>query len=166
MNKENNYIDDIDQMTNEVYVGDEDSAQEYADDADDKESAYQEVKDVIRQTAREDEKPASSSFTLRQILGGDILSTQFLRQQIWLILLIALFTIIYVGNRYSCQKKMLTINHLNKEVVEQRYKMLSLSSDLTERCRETQVLQELRENNDTTLHIADQPPFIIEIPEE
>ncbi len=153
-------------MTNEVYVGDEDSAQEYADDADDKESAYQEVKDVIRQTAREDEKPASSSFTLRQILGGDILSTQFLRQQIWLILLIALFTIIYVGNRYSCQKKMLTINHLNKEVVEQRYKMLSLSSDLTERCRETQVLQELRENNDTTLHIADQPPFIIEIPEE
>lgn len=166
MNKENNYIDDIDQMTNEVYVGDEDSAQEYGDDADDKESAYQEVKDVIRQTAREDEKPASSSFTLRQILGGDILSTQFLRQQIWLILLIALFTIIYVGNRYSCQKKMLTINHLNKEVVEQRYKMLSLSSDLTERCRETQVLQELRENNDTTLHIADQPPFIIEIPEE
>ena len=153
-------------MTNEVYVGDEDSAQEYGDDADDKESAYQEVKDVIRQTAREDEKPASSSFTLRQILGGDILSTQFLRQQIWLILLIALFTIIYVGNRYSCQKKMLTINHLNKEVVEQRYKMLSLSSDLTERCRETQVLQELRENNDTTLHIADQPPFIIEIPEE
>ena len=166
MNKENNYIDDIDQMTNEVYVGDEDSAQEYGDDADDKESAYQEVKDVIRQTAREDEKPASSSFTLRQILGGDILSTQFLRQQIWLILLIALFTIIYVGNRYSCQKKMLTINHLNKEVVEQRYKMLSLSSDLTERCRETQVLQELRENNDTTLHIADHPPFIIEIPEE
>lgn len=166
MNKENNYIDDIDQMTNEVYVGDEDPAQGYGDDADDKESAYQEVKDVIRQTAREDEKPASSSFTLRQILGGDILSTQFLRQQIWLILLVALFTIIYVGNRYSCQKKMLTINHLNKEVVEQRYKMLSLSSDLTERCRETQVLQELRENNDTTLHIADQPPFIIEIPEE
>lgn len=166
MKKTDNYIDDIDQMTNEVYVGDEDSAQEYGDAADDKESAYQEVKDVIRQTAREDEKPASSSFTLRQILGGDILSTQFLRQQIWLILLVALFAIIYVGNRYSCQKKMLTINHLNKEVVEQRYKMLSLSSDLTERCRETQVLQELRENNDTTLHIADQPPFIIEIPEE
>lgn len=173
MNKKNDYIDDIDQMTDEVYVGDPDLADTDGSDTDgyddaesEKEAAYKEVKDVIRQTAREDEKPSSSSFTLRQILGGDILSTQFLRQQIWVILLIALFSIIYVGNRYSCQKKMLTINHLNKEVVEQRYKMLSVSSELTERCRETQVLQILRENNDTTLHIADQPPYIIEIPEE
>ncbi|MBR5687072.1 MAG: hypothetical protein IKX36_03845 [Prevotella sp.] len=149
-----------------MYVGDENSEQEYDGASGGKEAAYQEVKEVIQQTAREDEQPASSSFSLREILGGDILSTQFLRQQIWLILLIALFSIIYVGNRYSCQKKMLTINHLNKQVVEQRYKMLSVSSELTERCRETQVLQLLRENNDTTLHIADQPPYIIEIPEE
>ena len=110
MNKENNYIDDIDRMTNEVYVGDENSEQEYDGASGGKEAAYQEVKEVIQQTAREDEQPASSSFSLREILGGDILSTQFLRQQIWLILLIALFSIIYVGNRYSCQKKMLTIN--------------------------------------------------------
>ena len=124
------------------------------------------IKEAIEEAAREDEKPSSSSYTLREILGGDILSTRFLRQQIWIILLVTIFVIIYVGNRYSCQKKMLTINHLNKELVVQRYKMLSASSELTERCRETQVLQMLRENNDTTLHISDQPPYVIEIPEE
>lgn len=143
---------------------------ESPDDPDDpdrpRKRAKASIKEAIEEAAREDEKPSSSSYTLREILGGDILSTRFLRQQIWTILLVTIFVIIYVGNRYSCQKKMLTINHLNKELVVQRYKMLSASSELTERCRETQVLQMLRENNDTTLHISDQPPYVIEIPEE
>ncbi len=145
-------------------------APESPDDPDDpdqpRKKAKASIKEAIEEAAREDEKPSSSSYTLREILGGDILSTRFLRQQIWTILLVTIFVIIYVGNRYSCQKKMLTINHLNKELVVQRYKMLSASSELTERCRETQVLQMLRENNDTTLHISDQPPYVIEIPEE
>ena len=124
------------------------------------------LRKAIQETAREDERPSSASNSLRKILGGDILSTKFLRKQIWTIIIVTVFLIIYVGNRYSCQKKMLTINHLNKELQDQRYKMLSVSSDLTERCRETQVLQMLRENNDTTLHISDIPPYVIEIPEE
>ena len=85
-----------------------------------------------------------------------------LRRQIWLILLIVVFIIVYVANRYSCQKSMLEINKLNKELVETKYKTLSLSSLLTERCRESHVMAMLRENNDTTLHTSDQPPYIID----
>ena len=181
MKKRKDYIDDpdIDQQTNELLAEDlvaEPGAPDDPENPDDPESpddpdrprkrAKASIKEAIEEAAREDEKPSSSSYTLREILGGDILSTRFLRQQIWTILLVTIFVIIYVGNRYSCQKKMLTINHLNKELVVQRYKMLSASSELTERCRETQVLQMLRENNDTTLHISDQPPYVIEIPEE
>lgn len=177
MNHQRQHIEDpdYDQMTDEVLAEDLESSENFEDSEDSERSENTEnsekpskasIKEAIQEAAREDEKPASSSFTLREILGGDILSTKFLRQQIWLILLVAIFLIIYVGNRYSCQKKMLTINHLNKELVVQRYKMLSISSELTERCRETQVLQMLRENNDTTLHISDLPPYVIEIPEE
>ena len=71
------------------------------------------LKEVIEETAREDEQPLSSQLTLRKILGGDILNNRSIRQQIWLILLIVFFTIIYVANRYSCQKILIEIDRLN-----------------------------------------------------
>ena len=120
------------------------------------------LQEVIREQAIEGEAPMSKNFTLRKILGGDILTTQTMRRQIWLFLLITLFIIIYISNRYSCQKSMLEINRLNKELVDTKYKTLSLSSVLTERCRESHVMMLLRENNDTTLHTSDQPPYIID----
>ena len=103
--------------------------------------------------------------TLRTILGGDILNAKFLREQLWLILLIVVFVIVYVAFRYNSQKSLLEINRLNKELVEARYRTLSLSSVLTERCRESRVQALLKETNDSTLHAADQPPYIVNIPE-
>ena len=44
------------------------------------------IKAAIEEQAREDEQPQSSNFTLRKILGGDILSTRLLRNNIWLII--------------------------------------------------------------------------------
>ena len=52
------------------------------------------LKEVIEENAREDEKPFSSRLTLRTILGGDILNTQAIRRQVWLILLITVFAIL------------------------------------------------------------------------
>src|SRR3712207_7970117 len=54
------------------------------------------LKEVLIEQVTEDEAPASSKFTLRKVLGGDILSTQTIRNQIWVILLIAFFLIIYI----------------------------------------------------------------------
>ena len=36
---------------------------------------------------------------------------------------------------------------------------------LTEKCRESHVLDMLKQNNDSLLHIADQPPYIIYVPQ-
>ena len=123
------------------------------------------LKEVIEETAREDEQPFSSQFTLRKILGGDILNTRSIRRQIWLILLIALFTIFYVANRYSCQKDLIEIDHLNKVFQKSKYKALSKSSELTEMSRESNVLEALKANKDSSLKQASQPPFLIEIPQ-
>ena len=81
-----------------------------------------------------------------------------------LMLLITFFMIFYVSNRYSCQKQQIKIDNLNTELKKSKYKTLSLSSVLTERCRESHVVEMLRANNDTTIHSADQPPYIIMIP--
>lgn len=46
------------------------------------------LKEVIAKQAIEEEASGSSSFTLRKILGGDILTAQIIRRQIWLVILI------------------------------------------------------------------------------
>ena len=86
-----------------------------------------------------------------------------LRKQIWLIVLIAAFTLIYVSNRYNCQKDMLEINELNEKLKDAKYRALASSSELTERCRESHVLELLKTNKDSTIQVADQPPYIIKI---
>ena len=42
------------------------------------------LKEVIQEQAIEDEAPLSSKFSLRKILGGDLLNTGAIRRQIWL----------------------------------------------------------------------------------
>ncbi len=125
-----------------------------------------ELQNAIREQAREDEQEQSRNFTLRKILGGDFLTARMIRQQIGLILLIVFFTIIYISNRYSCDKDLIEIDRLNKELQDAKFKALSSSSELTERCRESNVLQMLKNNKDSTLKIPSQPPYIINIPEK
>lgn len=124
------------------------------------------LKDVIEETATEDEAPLSSKFSLRKILGGDILSAAIIRRQIWLILLIVFFMIIYVSNRYSCQQDIIEIDKLHKQLIDAKYKALSSQSELTEISRESNVLEILKNNQDSTLKIASQPPYFIEIPND
>lgn len=122
------------------------------------------LQEAIKEQAREDEAAQSTTFTLRKILGGDFLTAEMLRRQIGVILLIVVFVIIYISNRYSCQQKMLEIDKLNVELQDAKYRSLSSASELTERCRESNVLEMLRNNRDSILKIPTLPPYIIEVP--
>ena len=130
-----------------------------------KEEHEESFKEAIAKQAIEDEAPLSSSFTLRKILGGDILTAQVIRRQIWLIVLVVFFIIIYISNRYSIQQDMIEIDQLQEELQNAKYKALSSSSQITERSRESNVLKMLQNNKDSVLHIATQPPYIINVPE-
>lgn len=121
---------------------------------------------AIREGAREDDPRPSATLTLRKILGGDILTAQLVRSQIWLVVLIVVFTIVYVAFRYQCQQDMIAIDRLEGELKDAKYKALSSSSTLTERCRESHILEILKNNADSLLHPAEQPPYIITVPEE
>ena len=60
---------------------------------------------------------------------------------------------------------MLEIDRLNAELIDAKYRALSSTSELTERCRESNVLDMLKENKDSVLKIASQPPYIITVPD-
>lgn len=119
----------------------------------------------IKENVKEEDPKLSPTLTLRTILGGDFLTAEMVRHQIWLFVLIVIFSIIYVAFRYQCQQDMIAIDKMEKELLDAKYKALSSSSTLTEKCRESHVLEALKANKDSMLHISDQPPYIIYIPE-
>lgn len=119
------------------------------------------LKEYIEETSKNDEQAQEGELSLRKVLGGDILYTRTIRQQIWVFVLILIFCVIHIANRYSCQNDQVEIARLTKNLQNSQYKALAISSELTEHCRESHVLEMLRANNDSTLHSADQPPYII-----
>ena len=118
---------------------------------------------IIREQATEDDMPLTKNSTLRKILGGDSLSTDIIRKQIWLILIVVLFIVVYISNRYKCQQDLILIDNLTEQLKDAKYRALSSSSDLTQKTRESKVLEQLRASSDSTLHIATQPPYIINV---
>lgn len=136
-----------------------------AKDAESEPTVEGSLKEAIAKQATEEESPLSASYTLRKILGGDILTAQVIRRQIWLIVLIVGFTVIYISNRYNIQQDLIEIDKLQNELQDAKYKALSSSSQITEKSRESNVLNMLKNNKDSVLHIATQPPYIINVPE-
>lgn len=130
------------------------------------EDTLKETIQKIKATAKEEDAKPSSQVSLRTILGGDLLTTEVVRAQIWLFVLVVFFATIYVAFRYQCQQDMITIDRLEGELKDAKFKAMSSSSTLTEKCRESHVFDILRQNKDSLLHQADQPPYIIEVPEE
>ena len=124
----------------------------------------------LKQSVTEDDTAPASSLSFLKIIGGDVLSSQVVRQQVWLCLLIALFLTFYVAFRYQCQQDMIDIAQLENELKDAKYKALSSSSNLTERCRESLVLKALLENLDSAelpqaIHPSSQPPYKVYVPE-
>jgi cell division protein FtsL len=130
------------------------------------EEKIKETLEKIKQTAsEEDPNPSSGKLNLRTILGGDLLTTQMVRSQIWLFIMIVAFSLVYVAFRYQCQQDMIKIDKLEEKLKDAKFKALSASSTLTAKSRESHVLEILKQNKDSLLHQADQPPYIIEVPE-
>ena len=134
----------------------------HADDK--KEQLTKKLKQKISQTSESDEAP-SSSLRLRDVLGGDFLWT-LVRRQIWLIILIVLVVTAYVAVRYQCQQDAIDIAQLEKDLVDAKFESLSSSSNLTRMSRQSNIMVLLQQSDSVTLHHANQPPYIIEVPEE
>ena len=81
-------------------------------EAEKKESTF----DKLRQSVSEEDDMPASALTLKTILGGDILYAEVLRKQLWLIVLVVFFTIVYVAFRYQCQQDMIAIDKLETEL--------------------------------------------------
>ena len=98
--------------------------------------------------------------TLKGIFLGDFLITDFLRRQSARLVLITIFTVIYIGNRYSCQQEMIEIDRLKKELTDIKYDALTRSSELMEKSRQSRI-EEYISTEESHLETSTSRPFLI-----
>lgn len=122
--------------------------------------------EAIKKQVADEDTPLSGALTFSKIVGGDILNTSTIRRQIWLLLLIVLFIVIYISNRYSCQRNLIEIDKLQTELKDARYKAQTTNNRFIEMSRESRVLEQLKACKDSTLHMSNQPPYLINVPEK
>ena len=92
--------------------------------------------------------------SLKNIIGGDILATDFFRRQTRLLVLI------YIHNRYACQQQMIEIDKLKKELIDIKYDALTRSSELMERSRQSRI-EEYIATKESDLQTSTNPPYLI-----
>ena len=99
--------------------------------------------------------------SLKNIVGGDILATDFFRRQTKLLVLIMVFIIFYVHNRYARQQQQIEIDRLKKELTDIKYDALTRSSELMEKSRQSRI-EEYISTQESDLQTSTNPPYEIE----
>lgn len=120
---------------------------------------------VLNERATEDESSLKGNFKLANILAGEMFNAAFLRKQVGLIIIIAIFVVISIGNRYSCQQRLIKIDQLQKSLQDMEFRSLSNVSRRTQECRLSNVLRKLEESHNSELKIPTQPPYQVHVPE-
>lgn len=93
--------------------------------------------EVVNKKTEEGKKKNRTS--LKSILGGDILATDFFRRQTKLLVLIMVFIIFYIHNRYASQQQQIEIDRLKQELIDIKYDALTRSSELMEKSRQSRI---------------------------
>ena len=114
---------------------------------------------INKYTEEESEKDEEISF--KSIFGGDILKSRFMMKQIVWFMLVVVLMIIYTANRYSAQHDIIKISELREELQEMKYKVLTQSSDLMNKTRQSNIEAYLKQTNDSTLVNPTHPPYLI-----
>lgn len=104
----------------------------------------------------------SSSF--REIINGGILSKKAIKKQYPLLVLIAILTVFYIGNRIYSERQIAYIVRLEKELKKTKYKSLVISAELTEQGRRSYVLDYI-DSKSLDLQESKTSPIYLEIPD-
>lgn len=120
-----------------------------------------EEKQINEKTEKtEKAKRAKNRTSLKNIIGGDILATDFFRRQTKLLVLIMVLILFYIHNRYAYQQQMIEIDKLKKELIDIKYDALTRSSELMEKSRQSRI-EEYIATKESDLQTSTNPPYLI-----
>ena len=67
--------------------------------------------------------------------------------------------IIYISNRYQAQSEMIEEDKLHKDLQDWKYRSMTRNSELTFRCRQSQLEEQMKAMGDSTLCSSNEPIY-------
>ncbi len=118
-------------------------------------------KNIINEIKGSEDFSDIKSSSIRDILNGNILTKKFIQKQYGLLIMIAVLCFVYVDNRYYCETQLNRENQLRKELKEIKYESLTISAELMQISRRSNILKMIEEKG-LKLTEATQPPIKVE----
>lgn len=157
MKKKNSTIED------EELVVPETAAETQTDEDAATTAEEQELDEVVERYVSDEDEDDLGEISFKTVLGGDLLQSPFFRRQVMFIIFIAGLLLFYTGNRYSSQQDIITIDSLKVRLQQERYNVLTQSSELLNLSRQSNIEQQLRLFGDSALANPTTPPYEIEV---
>lgn len=85
--------------------------------------------------------------TLKGLLNGSIMASEFIRKQIKFILLIFIMILIYISNRYHAESVFIDTEQTIKEIEDLRAEKIEIQAKLMRNSRLETILTKLKEQN-------------------
>lgn len=115
--------------------------------------------------SQQPDKKASSGSVLRQLMYGQIVSSDFFARNWMAMLLVVVMILVYIAGKYTCQTKMEQVRSLQRELETVRTERIRARSDYMGRIREF-AMQEMVDTLHLGLCVREYPPYIVEAEEQ
>lgn len=104
----------------------------------------------------------SSVITLvREFIAGDVFLKEAVQKQFLYVLLLVVLSLVYINNRFLYERQLREIASLRNEVVDLRYRSLTISKEVKQAGRRTMIIEALKLHG-SDLEEATKPIIIIE----
>lgn len=105
------------------------------------------------------------SFSLRDLLDGNVLTRKAVLKQSRFILLLVLIAFLSIANRNHAEHTVIQLNRLQSDVKELRARAISTSSELVKKSRQSEVIR-MVERYELGLEESLEPPKILKPDQE
>jgi cell division protein FtsL len=104
----------------------------------------------------------SSVVTLvREFIAGDVFLKETVQKQYLYVLLIFVLSLVYINNRFLYERELREIARLRSEVVDLRYRSLTISKEVKQAGRRTMIIEALKAHG-SDLEETAKPIVVIE----
>lgn len=117
-------------------------------------------KQTSNKQPRADKKQTSGS-VIRQLMYGQVVSSDFFARNWMAILLVVGMVLVYIAGKYTCQTKMERVRSLTSQLETIRAERIRERSRYMGRIRES-AMQEMVDTLHMGLRVNEAPPFVIE----
>ena len=112
-------------------------------------------------TSLTDDEGEKTELGLSFVLGGNILTTKWLREQILWLVMVVVMAFFYVSNRYYAQKQEIHIENLKTELKSSHYDAMARSAQLMRLYRRSTIIEHLNKIPGNTLTMPTKQPAVI-----